>query len=66
MEGMTTNTVIDVTSRYYYRKHEAIEKWRCPSCGAQNDHYDEIDDGICFNCNQKVKIHFRNIRGKKY
>lgn len=53
------------TLRTYHYKYDKIDKWRCPSCGYQNEYYGDKLEDTCL-CGEKVKLVYRRIRGKNY
>lgn len=60
-----------------YSKHgEAVERWKCPKCGATQEAdskelFNAIDSGIdyyedCYNCGQSIKLNYRRMFRKNY
>lgn len=56
------NPAITVTSRAYGWEH--LETWKCPSCGARNQHYNDTNNDECWNCGQTVVLNYKIMRGR--
>ena len=53
------------TLRTYRYKYDAVDRWRCPYCGAKQDHYEEELLAECFNCHKQVQLIYKVFRGNK-